>query len=189
MAIKFLYEPQTLMPGDLLLTRLNFHDPAFLVHLLVAAGTHSKFAHGTMVTRALDARSMPQEWSVGAAGPILRPASTDVECWAYRINSPNWQDIGQFASDWLIARLPKAEHRYDWMGAGFVGIQALMGIQKRQPWKNTVPYCFEGITDAYWQIGFDVVPWLEPGAVLGQDIDESTRRVCAGSSAPLLCRL
>lgn len=173
MSVVFVGKPQPLAPGDLLLTRLHWRDPSLPVHLVVAAATRSRFVHGTLVV------SPGEEWSVGPFGPELRPAANDVEAWAYRVNDPGWRDIGAAAARWLLERLPVAPKVYDWAGAGFVGVQALMGVQRRSPLRNAIPYCFEGITDALWQVGFDPVPGVEAGAVLGADI----------AASPVLLRL
>jgi hypothetical protein len=172
MGVIFKNAPQPLMPGDILLSRLTLKQPN-PAHWLVAAATRSSYVHGTMVV------SPTEEWSVETFGPRLRPIAADTVCWVYRVNDPNWRDIGQAAADWLLGRLPTAPGHYDWAGAGFLGVQLLAGTPNRKALKNNVPFCFEGVTDAYWQIGHDVVPEIEAGAVIGTDI----------ANSPLLIRL
>lgn len=172
MPVIFASKPQRLKPGDIILTRINLRDPSLAAHIVVAGITRSNFVHATMIVPRGDRDGEWLEWSTGPGKPSLRKQATDVECWAYRINDPHWREIGNAAGTWLLERIPTTD-RYDWEGAGFVGIQALIGIQHRKPWKNAIPFCFEGVTDACVEVGHDIVPALEAGAVLGADIAKS----------------
>jgi hypothetical protein len=105
----------------------------------------------------------------------MRKTATDVECWAYRAMDPNWKDIGLEVAREAVRQLPTAPKRYDYEGAIFVGIQVLLNRPKIERLKNPIPYCFEGISDLYLYKGYDVVPQVENGAVLGDHFDQSDR--------------
>lgn len=166
MAVVFKGEPQPLQRGDILVSILNKKQPN-PTHWLIAGVTKTPYVHATLIVHP------NLEWSIEWAGPRLRKAASDYECWVFRANDANWRDIGEAVAQEAMRQLPTAHKRYGYESAIFVGIQLLQQRTRLERLKSPVPYCFEGVTDLFVYKGFDPVPQIEAGAVLGEHIVNS----------------